>query len=116
MDLEASALASLRAYEKKQKSLDDCLQSVLAYSAIFSMGQPLSEVIDAPTMVTLKARYHETLSARPWERCGCRICKQSGIEVVLFRGSNRNKRRGMHNLSVFNAVVQNLSNQQGARA
>ena len=116
VDLEASALASLRAYEKKQKSLDDCLQSVLAYSAIFSMGQPLSEVIDAPTMVTLKARYHETLSARPWERCGCRICKQSGIEVVLFRGSNRNKRRGMHNLSVFNAVVQNLSNQQGARA
>lgn len=116
VELEARALASLRAYAVHDCSLDDCLQSVLAYSAVFSMGAPLGEVAGTPTMVTLEARYRETLGARPWDACGCSICQKSGIEVVLFRGSNRNKRRGMHNLSVFNTVVQNVSQKQGQRA
>ena len=29
------------------------------------------------------------------------ICEKAGIEIVLFRGAERNKRRGFHNLHVF---------------
>jgi len=114
VDLESEALTALRSYARSERKLEDCLQSVLEYSAVFSMGLPLKQVEGLPTIKVLESRYRETLGRRPWDECGCAICKQAGIEVVLFRGSNRNKRRGMHNLSVFNTVVQNLSGQQGS--
>ena len=30
---------------------------------------------------------------------------EAGIEVVIFRGTERNKRRGFHNLFVFNNLL-----------
>jgi len=42
-----------------------------------------------------------TLEDRPWERCKCAICQKIGVEVVIFRGNNRNRRRGFHNLHVY---------------
>jgi hypothetical protein len=45
--------------------------------------------------------YQEILTARPWERCGCPICREHGIEVAIFRGNNRNRRRGFHNTRRF---------------
>ena len=42
--------------------------------------------------------YRDTLKARPWDKCPCPICIQLGVEVIIFRGSNRNRRRGFHNL------------------
>jgi len=39
-----------------------------------------------------------TLAERPWENCPCAVCEQLGVEVVVFRGANRNRRRGFHNL------------------
>jgi hypothetical protein len=47
------------------------------------------------------ALYRETLEAAPWRECSCEICAGAGIDVVIFRGSERNKRRGFHNLYVF---------------
>ena len=46
-------------------------------------------------------QYRETLADAPWKKCGCTVCKAAGVEVVLFRGSERNKRRGFHNMHVF---------------
>ena len=46
-------------------------------------------------------QYREVLTARPWRRCDCAICREAGIEVITFRGTERNKRRGFHNLHVF---------------
>lgn len=45
--------------------------------------------------------YRKTLRARPWERCECPICEDHGIEVAIFRGNNRNRRRGFHNMYRF---------------
>lgn len=45
--------------------------------------------------------YTKTLKERPWRNCSCRICKEAGVEVLIFRGSNRNRRRGFHNLWWF---------------
>lgn len=44
------------------------------------------------------ADYRRSLLDRPWKQCPCRVCREAGVEVILFRGSNRNKRRGFHNL------------------
>ena len=34
-------------------------------------------------------------------KCPCEVCKAAGVEVVIFRGNNRNRRRGFHNTYVF---------------
>ncbi len=41
------------------------------------------------------------LTNRPWEDCSCPFCRSAGMEVVVSRGANRNKRRGLHNTWVF---------------
>jgi hypothetical protein len=45
--------------------------------------------------------YLELLLDKPWEECGCRICEEHSIEVAIFRGNNRNRRRGFHNTRRF---------------
>lgn len=48
-----------------------------------------------------KEKYRRTLEARPWENCPCEVCQSLGIHVLIFRGTNRNKRRGFHNTWTF---------------
>ena len=45
--------------------------------------------------------YRETLLERPWETCDCPICDEHGIDVCIFRGNDRNRRRGFHNTRRF---------------
>lgn len=45
--------------------------------------------------------YRKLLRDRPWEECDCPVCTDLGIEVAIFRGNNRNRRRGFHNTRRF---------------
>ncbi|MFC6975875.1 queuine tRNA-ribosyltransferase tRNA-guanine transglycosylase [Halomicroarcula sp. GCM10025709] len=45
--------------------------------------------------------YQQTLADRPWEHCDCPICIDLGVEVCIFRGNDRNRRRGFHNTDRF---------------
>jgi len=45
--------------------------------------------------------YRELLSDRPWDECECPVCTELGIDVAIFRGNNRNRRRGFHNTRRF---------------
>jgi hypothetical protein len=110
--LEAAALKALRAYDNDEANLEDVLESVLTYNAILAMGRPYEEVRHATTMEKLRTRYRATLADKPWRQCSCPICQTVGIEVMIFRASNRNKRRGIHNLAVFKGVVDALSTPQ----
>jgi hypothetical protein len=49
--------------------------------------------------------YVATLRDRPWRECGCDICRALGINVVIFRGNNRNRSRGFHNVYVFSRLL-----------
>ncbi|WP_267644037.1 queuine tRNA-ribosyltransferase tRNA-guanine transglycosylase [Haloarchaeobius amylolyticus] len=46
-------------------------------------------------------QYYATARSEPWRECGCRICQDVGVEVAIFRGNNRNRRRGFHNTRRF---------------
>lgn len=107
--METSALAALRAYDHDDLDLEGVLETVLTYNAILATGQAYEDVRHTPVMEKLRGRYRTTLADKPWRRCDCRICRDVGIEVAIFRASNRNKRRGIHNLSVFKTVVNALS-------
>ena len=104
--LERQALESLRAYAERRADLEGTLETVLAYDD-WTLLQRANGPVDGGR-AALSARYRRTLADRPWERCRCRVCRDLGIEVVIFRGSNRNKRRGIHNLGVFKSLVDDL--------
>ncbi|WP_431266910.1 tRNA-guanine transglycosylase DpdA [Dankookia sp. P2] len=109
LHLERRALHALRAYDREEVGLAEALDAVMAYDVPALLEEPGGTV--SPRKVTeLRSRYERTLHDRPWKACGCTVCRQASIEVVIFRASNRNKRRGMHNLSVFKTLVDDLDN------
>ena len=96
---ESAALAAIRSLDVGKCSVDDCLSAVLEYEATF--GREDSKHVET---------YRETLEAMPWKSCECDICKKDGVEVILFRGNNRNRRRGFHNTFVFYRMLQGILN------
>ncbi len=106
--MESAALTSLRAFDHGQADLDVTLHHVMTYSASLVEEKPFEDCRDSPALRKLEMRYRETLSARPWRECGCAICASASIEVIIFRGSNRNKRRGIHNLAVYKNHIERL--------
>lgn len=101
LDMEKNALASIRGYAKRQVDLENCLNRILDYSRSFYIAKSFSEKKIKTTLEFLSTEYRRTLEARPWEKCQCQICKSCSVEVIIFRASNRNKRRGIHNLKAF---------------
>jgi len=92
--LEQQCMRGLVAYQNKQCPSDPVIDSLLEY-----------DILQGGKGDRRKA-YEETLGDRPWELCGCDICKQLGIHVLIFRGAERNRRRGFHNLYVFHRRLQ----------
>ncbi|UCI23516.1 tRNA-guanine transglycosylase DpdA [Mesorhizobium sp. B2-8-5] len=106
--MEVAALGSLRAFDRGEADLDEALHSVLVYSAPLFEEKPFEDCQNSPALLQLAKRYRETLSERPWRQCPCAICAATSVEVIIFRGSNRNKRRGIHNLAVYKNHIERL--------
>ena len=87
--LEGEALAALRGFDRGEVAIEAALAKLCAYQQLHDDRKDRA------------VAYSQTLSAAPWQVCECEICAAAGIEVALFRGSERNKRRGFHNLHVF---------------
>lgn len=87
--LEQKALQSVRSYAAGESSLEEVMKDLIAYEEEFGGGKKHYEL------------FEETLRDRPWEACSCAICQASGVDVVLLRGNNRNRRRGFHNTWLF---------------
>jgi queuine/archaeosine tRNA-ribosyltransferase len=99
--LEAAALNAVRAYAAGELPLDAGLEAVMDYWAALNWEEETSPSRRAAAADKQRQLYAQTLGDRPWERCDCRVCRESGVEALIFRTSNRNKRRGIHNLHVF---------------
>ena len=95
--LETAALRALRAYDAGSGQVSDVLEAMQAYHDKVVPGKEFRG-----------AHYEATLEDRPWQQCPCTICRQSGIEVIIFRGNNRNRRRGFHNTYVFYQLLERM--------
>lgn len=89
-ELEQDALEALRKFDRGLLSIAETLEIVLAYDELIGEGRERHAEM-----------YRRVLEDRPWNICECKICKELGIEVIIFRGNNRNRRRGFHNTYVF---------------
>jgi len=88
-------LEALRRYDHEEIGLPDVMNSLKNFNNLIH-GKP--EYLD----------YYQTmLEDKPWQSCPCPICQKVGIEVAIFRGNNRNRRRGFHNTISFYHILQN---------
>jgi hypothetical protein len=91
--LEQTCLKRLRDYGAEKESLDGVLEPLLEYEKLVE--------VEASARSDRRAAYTRTLTERPWTMCPCEVCRTIGVDVIIFRGSERNKRRGFHNLYVL---------------
>lgn len=94
--LERAALQALRRFDAEEATLGEALTTIQRYEHLFN-GRDQTD------------RYRALLEDRPWKQCPCAICRQAGIDVVLLRGRERNKRRGFHNMSVLSRKLAHAS-------
>ena len=106
--MESAALNSLRAYDRGEADLEETLHNVMVYSAPLAEEKPYEDCHTTIGMMRTQERYRHTLKAKPWKECTCSICDHASVDVIIFRGSNRNKRRGIHNLAVYKKHIERL--------
>lgn len=93
-EAELKCLNLLSRYDRDEVSLEETLEALREYEKIF----------DGET--DRRESYRRTLEDRPWKDCSCEVCTRIGIHAIIFRGAERNRRRGFHNLYAFNRQLQ----------
>lgn len=104
---EQMALKMMRDFDKGVGSLEGTLDAVIEYHHYLLQSQVEDAKSLETALVLLRTRIERTLRSQPWKRCKCAICQSVGVEVIIFRSSNRNKRRGFHNLGVYHQHLKN---------
>lgn len=87
--LEQATLTALRAFDCGKCGLEEALDALCTYQELYDPN------------ANRRDQYRRMLAHAPWKSCDCMVCRNVGIDVALFRGSERNKRRGFHNMHVF---------------
>jgi hypothetical protein len=106
---EERALGAMRGYDAGVGSLDEALDAVMDYQRFLTLGDDkLTAEKRDKELAKGRQEVARTLQAQPWKHCACDICRAAGVEVIIFRASNRNKRRGFHNLGVYHQHVQRI--------
>lgn len=103
---EQKALGLLRQFDRNQSGLNATLDAVMDYHQFLVRGDGTGADQQDKGLVKMAALVQRTLEDKPWKRCACDICRAIGVEVIIFRSSNRNKRRGFHNLGVYHRHLQ----------
>ena len=94
---EETALKTVHAYDRGEVGLEKTLQVITEYDQLMG-GDPQNE-----------PHYRRVLSEKPWKKCPCAVCQQTGIDTIIFRRNNRNRRRGFHNTWWFYRLFSKLT-------
>ena len=88
--LEHQALKAVREYDKGTLDLETTLELLLEIDKVEQYNYDQHKYL-----------YRRVLEDQPWKKCSCEICRDLGVEVIIFRRNDRNRRRGFHNTYVF---------------
>jgi len=91
-EMEIDCLTALAACDKNPSDMKQVIDSIERYGPLLERKYEDNHFADKHALL---------LKDRPWEKCFCPFCRSAGINVVVFRGASRNKRRGLHNTWVF---------------
>lgn len=84
--LELACLTAVINFDKRKGRRTELVSLLREYQELYGSKRDYSD------------RYDHLLTDKPWKKCPCAICKRLGIHVVIFRGAERNRRRGFHNI------------------
>lgn len=92
--LQTQILRMLNEFDKgNDKILDEMLSKIMKYDSSLDRAFEKTDKYEES--------YRNVLESKIWKKCNCAMCRQAGIHIVVFRRTNRNKRRGFHNTYVF---------------
>ena len=91
-EMETRCLVALNNFDGSEETHKEVVESVNDYGPLLERRGEDNHFFE---------KHNAVLTARPWEKCRCTVCRDLGIDVVVFRGAGRNKRRGFHNTWVF---------------
>ena len=92
-------MKALLEFDKGKRDVDSVLEEIEKYDHLIT-----------PERESMIDGYRRTLEEVPWRDCPCSICRKDGIQVIIFRGNNRNRRRGFHNTYVFHDAMKKILN------
>jgi hypothetical protein len=91
-EMETRCLEALSGFDGSRKAHQEVVEAVNAYGPLLERRGEDNHFME---------KHDALLIARPWEKCRCPVCRDMKIEVAVFRGTGRNKRRGFHNTWVL---------------
>lgn len=100
--LERACLDVMARFDRGEATIETTLDTLEAYDAVFAAADSTRR----SARRSHREIYREVLEASPWKACPCAVCRSLGHHVILFRGAERNRRRGLHNVWVFYRRVQ----------
>jgi hypothetical protein len=98
---ERMALGEVRAFDRGASTVSATLNAVMDYHQFLVRGDGTGVELQDKALRKTAVLVERTLEHQPWKLCSCSVCRAIGVEVIIFRSSNRNKRRGFHNLGVY---------------
>ena len=110
--LEEECLSSLSRFDDGEISEKEVLKKINEYSALLPRKNSSNHL---KVSKHLSEKHEILLKERPWEKCECKVCQDAGIHVVIFRGANRNRRRGFHNTWVFYHKILHVNRKRSPR-
>ncbi len=102
--LERGCIDALERFDQGECQAEEVVSALRAYELVHDGRTDRS------------ATYAEILRDLPWRACPCEICRRLGIHVMMFRGAERNRRRGFHNLFVFYRRLREIFGPPGGRS
>ncbi len=96
--LERECLDALSKFDRRRFPRRDLIALLNEYQELFGGTRNYSE------------QYEDVLRDRPWNDCTCAVCRALGINVMIFRGAERNRRRGFHNVQITYKRLKRIRN------
>jgi hypothetical protein len=96
--LERTCLEAMKLFEEGRRTVTQVVEVLMEYERFY----------DPDTKKNHAPAYEKTLTDAPWRRCPCEVCQSLKYHVILFRGAERNRRRGFHNIWTLYRQVQRL--------
>jgi hypothetical protein len=106
--LEKETLETMYRYARKEVSMEYTLNKLLDYERRVLEVDGVEKSKTNKILSVLRKRYVKTLKDRPWEKCDCPVCKEVGVDVIIFREGWRNGSRAYHNVRQFYLELKKL--------
>jgi hypothetical protein len=111
-EMEKETLETMYKFARNEVSLEFTLKKLLGYERKILEVDGVEKSKIEKIVKVLEKRYIRTLMDRPWEKCSCPICKENGVDVIIFREGWRNGSRAYHNVMQFYRELNRIRNKR----